>query len=66
MKESTTMIAQRLDPLEALTAIADWASDRGPLKGCGPMEVSEFASVVANRGYEAHCEAADAARRGGP
>lgn len=28
---------------DALLAIAGWASDEGPLKGKGPMEVAQFA-----------------------
>lgn len=32
--------------LDALRAIAGWASDEGPLKGKGPMDVSAFAAAT--------------------
>ena len=31
---------------ESLKAIAGWASDRGPLKGKGPMDVSAYARAA--------------------
>lgn len=35
--------------VEALNAIADWASDAGPLAGKGPMAVAEFARAAAKK-----------------